>query len=77
MKLRLFQILAQRLDEAPEHRVDAEEIRKELATLLPYDQPSKLFETLITWGRYAEVFDYDEGSDIVMLQTSGEDDEDD
>ena len=76
MKLRLFQILAQRLDEAPEHRVDAEEIRKELATLLPYDQPSKLFETLITWGRYAEVFDYDEGSDIVMLQTSGEDDED-
>ncbi len=75
MKLRLFQILMQRLDEAPEHRVDAEEIRTELATLLPYDQPSKLFETLITWGRYAEIVDYDENADRVMLQpaeTEGE-----
>ncbi|HVO88949.1 MAG TPA: nitrate/sulfonate/bicarbonate ABC transporter ATP-binding protein [Casimicrobiaceae bacterium] len=68
MKLRLFQILDQRLEEAPEHRVDAQDIREELATLLPYDQPTKLFETLITWGRYAEMFDYDEKSDAVTLQ---------
>ncbi len=68
MKLRLFQMLVQHLEQAPEHRVDAELIRDELASLLPYDQPTKLFETLITWGRYAEIVDYDENADTVTLQ---------
>jgi|SRR5579862_487668 len=77
MKLRLFQMMVQRLDEAPDHRVDAEDIRSELATLLPYEQPSRLFDTLITWGRYAEIIDYDEGSDTVTMQTPDAEQEDD
>ena len=77
MKLRLFQMMVQRLDEAPDHRVDAEDIRSELATLLPYEQPSRLFDTLITWGRYAEIVDYDEGSDTVTMQTADAEQEDD
>ena len=77
MKLRLFQMMVQRLDEAPDHRVDAEDIRSELATLLPYEQPSKLFDTLITWGRYAEIVDYDEGSDTVTMQMPEAEQDDD
>jgi NitT/TauT family transport system ATP-binding protein len=76
MKLRLFQILMQRLDESAEGRVDGEATRTELATLLPYDQPSKLFETLIAWGRYAEMLDYDEAADNVTRATEDEPDAD-
>ena len=60
MKLRLFQMLTARLEAAPAGRVDANIVLEELATLLPYDQPSKLFQTLIAWGRYAELIDFDQ-----------------
>jgi NitT/TauT family transport system ATP-binding protein len=76
-KLRLFQLLMQRLEEGEERRVDGEAFREELATLLPYDQPSKLFDTLITWGRYAEILDYDESSDAVTVPAPIDEDETD
>ena len=51
---------------------------EELATLLPYDQPAKLLETLIAWGRYAELVDFDQNANAVYLhEASEEDDEDD
>ena len=77
MKLRLFQILVERLDAAPEHRLAADEIRNELATLLPYDQPSKLFDTLVTWGRFAEIVDYDEDTDTIMSASEDDTGDDD
>ena len=47
MRLRLFQMLTARLAGAPEKGIDANLMLKNLATLLPYDEPSKLFQTLI------------------------------
>jgi NitT/TauT family transport system ATP-binding protein len=76
MKLKLFQIVSAQLDEAPDERIDADVVIEELATLLPYDQPTKLFDTLITWGRYAEIFDYDETARAITRQhPDAEDDE--
>ena len=77
MKLRLFQMLTARLAEAPDGRIDADIILEELARLLPYDQPAKLFQTLIAWGRYAELVDFDQNANAVYLhqarQSSGQD----
>ena len=70
MKLRLFQIVSAHLDESPDGTIDGEALREELATLLPYDQPSKLFETLVAWGRYAEILDYDENANTITRQHS-------
>jgi NitT/TauT family transport system ATP-binding protein len=67
MKLRLFQMLAARLAEAPDGRIPADDVLEMLATLLPYDQPDKLFETLVAWGRYAEILDYDQDAGVVHL----------
>jgi NitT/TauT family transport system ATP-binding protein len=78
MRLRLFQILSAKLAEAPEHRIDAESIREDLAKLLPYDHPAKLLETLVAWGRYAELIDFDQHADAVHAYedtTTNEDDE--
>ena len=61
-------MIAARLAEAPASRVSADAVLEELATLLSYDQPTKLFETLITWGRYAEIFDYDQQTNVIFPQ---------
>ena len=77
IRLRLFQIIGTRLDESEDGTIDGTGLREELATLLPYDQPSKLFETLVAWGRYAEMLDYDEGADRITRQRAESDESDD
>ena len=61
-------------EEAPSQRVRAEDFTEELASLLPYDQPGRMLETLITWGRFANLFDYDQKSDTLHPR-EGEDEE--
>ena len=70
MKLRLFQIVSTHLDESADGTIDGDVLREELASLLPYDQPSRLFETLVAWGRYAEILDYDETANAITRQQS-------
>ena len=79
MKLRLFQMLTTRLAEAADGRIDADSVLEELGTLLPYDQPAKLLETLIAWGRYAELIDFDQDTNVVYLHeaSAGEDEDGD
>jgi NitT/TauT family transport system ATP-binding protein len=72
MKLRLFQMLTAYLAEAPDARIDADIVTEELGKLLPYDQPVKLFQTLIAWGRYAELIDFDENTNVVYLHEASE-----
>ncbi len=77
MKLRLFQIVSTHLDDSPDGTIDGEALREELATLLPYDQPSKLFDTLVAWGRYAEILDYDENANTITRQHADVEPDDD
>lgn len=72
LRLRLFQMLTARLNENPGARVKEDEILEQLASLLPYDQPESLFATLISWGRYAEILDYDQRTGSVHLEVHEE-----
>ncbi len=74
-KLRLFQMLAARLAASPDGRVNADAVLEELGTLLPYDHPAKLLETLIAWGRYAELIDFDQNANVVYLHEASEGDD--
>ncbi len=78
MKLRLFQMLTARLADAPDGRIDADSVLDGTRQrCLPYDQPTKLLETLIAWGRYAELVDFDQNTNAVYLhEASASDDED-
>jgi NitT/TauT family transport system ATP-binding protein len=76
MKLRLFQMLTTRLAESPDGRINADSVLEELGTLLPYDQPARLLETLIAWGRYAELIDFDRNANVVYLHEANESEED-
>ena len=77
MKLRLFQMLTTRLAEAPDGRINADSVLEELGTLLPYDQPARLLETLIAWGRYAELIDFDRNANVVYLHEANESEDED
>ena len=77
LKLRLFQMFTSRISEAPEGRIDVDDILQELGTLLPYDQPAKLLETLVAWGRYAELIDFDQDANAVHLHDATPSDEED
>ncbi|WP_323990983.1 nitrate/sulfonate/bicarbonate ABC transporter ATP-binding protein [Nguyenibacter sp. L1] len=55
------------LDERPNHRASAERFRGELEDSMSPDYAKQTLQTLIGWGRYAELFDYDEEADQLFL----------
>ena len=73
-KLRLFHIILAVLKEYEE--IDAAQVIKDIASALPYDNPEKTFETMIAWGRYAGLMDYNAKTRMVFVpedEESGED----
>src|SRR4029077_17964270 len=63
-KLRLFHIILAYLEVQEE--IDRETVMKDIATALPYETSEKILETMIAWGRYAGLMDYDANSEMVI-----------
>ena len=64
-KLRLFHIILALLHEFEE--VEAERVIRDIASALPYDSPDKVFQTLIAWGRYAGLMDFNASTGMVFV----------
>lgn len=64
-KLRLFHIIIALLNEYEE--VEAERVIRDIGSALPYDNPEKTFETMIAWGRYAGLMDYNAKTGMVFV----------
>jgi NitT/TauT family transport system ATP-binding protein len=64
-KLRLFHIIIEYLKTQDE--VDADKILKDIATALPYDNPEKILQTMVAWGRYAGIMDYNASDNTVFV----------
>lgn len=64
-KLRLFHIILNYLQVQEE--VPAETLVKDIAIALPYENPEKILQTMIAWGRYAGLMDYDTNREMVTL----------
>jgi NitT/TauT family transport system ATP-binding protein len=64
-KLRLFHIIIEYLKTQDE--VDADKILKDIATALPYDNPEKILQTMVAWGRYAGIMDYNAHNNTVFV----------
>jgi len=69
-KLRIFHIILALLNEAEE--IDADRIIQDIAGALPYDNPEKTFETMIAWGRYAGLMDFNPKTRRVFVPKEGE-----
>ena len=63
----IFQHLCGLLEQAEQKRVEKELVLEELARLQPEDDASRLFDTIINWSRYAELFGYDQDTGECLL----------
>ena len=64
-KLRLFHIVIALLKEYEE--IEADRAIKDIASALPYDNPEKTFQTMIAWGRYAGLMDFNATTGMVFV----------
>jgi NitT/TauT family transport system ATP-binding protein len=65
--LETFRFVTQILREASDTRLPKEIIIEELAIRLPGQDYERLFETIVGWGRYAELLGYEPQSEILYL----------
>ncbi len=56
------------LDERPGHRAPATRFLRELEDHLSEDEAERVLDTVIAWGRYAEIVAYDYDSEILSLE---------
>lgn len=63
----LAKIVIEMLKKSPEMKLPREVIVDELILLLPTENPDRIFRTLISWGRYAELFGYNAKEKIIYL----------
>jgi NitT/TauT family transport system ATP-binding protein len=56
------------LDERPGHRAPAARFSRELEDHLSEEEAGRVLETVINWGRHAEIFAYDYDDEILSLE---------
>jgi NitT/TauT family transport system ATP-binding protein len=56
------------LDERPSHTAPASRFREELEDYISEDQATVALATVTNWGRYAEIFAYDETSQVFSIE---------
>jgi len=72
-KLRLFHIILAYLETQEE--VPAETIIHDIALALPYEDPEKILHTMIAWGRYAGLMDFNANTGMVVIPEEDDEDE--
>jgi len=70
--LRIFHIIIEYLKLQDE--VDADQILKDIASALPYDNPEKILQTMVAWGRYAGIMDFNANTRTVFVLKDEEED---
>lgn len=69
--LPLFKGLRDYLTAKEDHRASREEVVEKLAELIPNENAEQTFATLVQWGRYAELFGYNDDSETFYLDLEG------
>jgi NitT/TauT family transport system ATP-binding protein len=66
-KLGLFAYLSRLLRGQEDRSLTKETILEHLAMLLPNESPEKMFNTIVNWGRFAELFGYNKDEERFYL----------
>ncbi|MBV9392343.1 MAG: nitrate/sulfonate/bicarbonate ABC transporter ATP-binding protein [Verrucomicrobia bacterium] len=72
-KLRLFHIILAYLEVQDE--IEEDTVLKDISSALPYENPEKILQTMIAWGRYAGLMDYDANTRMVTRPEREEEEE--
>ncbi|MGE0614434.1 MAG: AAA-associated domain-containing protein [Bacteriovoracia bacterium] len=69
LKLDVFQRIRDFLREKEGHEAAREEVLEKLAELLPNENAENTFANVVNWGRWAELFGYNDDSQSFYLDT--------
>jgi NitT/TauT family transport system ATP-binding protein len=72
----LVSAIRQVLDQRPNHRASAVRFRDELEDHMSPEYAEETLRTVIAWGRYAEIYEYDEEAQQFSLEEEEEEDAD-
>jgi NitT/TauT family transport system ATP-binding protein len=59
------------LDDRPSHTAPVARFRNELEDYMSEEDADETLKTIVSWGRYAELFAYDEQSEAFSLENPG------
>jgi len=67
-RLPVFRWLINLLRAASQHRLEWEVVRASLELEFPPEEAERQLETIVQWGRYAEILSYDDSSEMIYLE---------
>jgi NitT/TauT family transport system ATP-binding protein len=67
LKLRMFRELAEVIQRQEDRRVDREFVLEMIAMALPKENYDRVFDRMVEWARFGDLFDYDAAAETVSL----------
>ncbi len=67
-RLALFKKVADAIERATNHRVDAEFVMELIVLAMPQESYERMFEVFVSWSRYGDLFAYDEAAQEFSAQ---------
>jgi NitT/TauT family transport system ATP-binding protein len=64
-KLNLFKIILKEIE--THYEVSEYYMQAEIASRLPFENADKIFDTIVDWGRFAEILDYDINRKVIFI----------
>jgi hypothetical protein len=69
LTLRLFREIYDVLQRQPDRSVDADFVLETIVTRMPHENYQKVFDTLVRWARFGELFEYDAVAQRISLSS--------
>jgi hypothetical protein len=66
--LGLFREVRAALERSPDRKISRESVLEMLVLAMPSEDYESVFETLWKWGRFADLFEYDEERQMLSLK---------
>jgi NitT/TauT family transport system ATP-binding protein len=70
LKLQLFKEVHDLLERQEDHAIDQDFVLEQIVLRMPYENYEKVFQTFVRWGRYADLFSYDEDKERLRREAS-------
>ncbi len=68
LSIKLFRDLYARLQQRPEEPIPADDVKEMLIIALPHENYEVIFDTLVRWARFGNLFAYDEDTEKITLE---------
>ena len=68
LKMKLFRDVYERLKQRPDEPISADDVKEMIIIALPQENYEAMFETFVRWGRFGNLFAYDEVSEEITLE---------